>query len=297
MRSAGEDLRKIRDRLGLTMRHVESASAMISERHGSEEYQIPPSRLSDIETKGVVPSIYRLYSLAAIYHREVPELLRLYGIDTNGVSSDWEVSQPALTHAVQLENQQGALVPIKMDPGFDLEKTTDLKRMIQQWGWFPVTRLKRMSTDDFIYAHIGYEDLTMYPILQPGTLVQVDQSESRKRVVDRQWRSEYDKPIYLVETRDGLTCCWCHLKPPNQIVLMAHPLSPVQTRVLKCPQEAEVLGRVVGIAMRIGGLEPDSQEAREFSGSKTSVILSSSGSPKAVTDEELPSIAMRKKLG
>ena len=57
MLSAGIDLRKIRDRLGLTMRDVENASVSIAQRHGSEEYLIPPSRLSDIETKGVVPSV------------------------------------------------------------------------------------------------------------------------------------------------------------------------------------------------------------------------------------------------
>ncbi len=295
MRSAGEDLRKIRERLGLTMRQVESASQKIAELHGSEEYLVPISRLSDIETKGVIPSIYRLYSLAAIYHREMAGLLHLYGIDSNGVSLDWEVSQPAQTHVVQRERQQGAVIPIKMDPGFDLELTRDVKRMVEKWGWYPLSKLERMSDDDFIYVHIGSEDLTMFPILQPGTLVQVDQS--RKRVVERQWRSEYDKPIYLVETRDGLTCCWCQLRPPNHLVLVPHPLSPVPMRMLKCPQEAEVLGRVVGMAMRIGGQEDDAQEERGSAGPKPSVIPSSSGSPKGVTDEDLPSISMRKKLG
>ena len=42
MLSAGIDLRKIRDRLGLTMRDVENASLLISQQHGSEEYLIPP---------------------------------------------------------------------------------------------------------------------------------------------------------------------------------------------------------------------------------------------------------------
>jgi hypothetical protein len=298
MLSAGSDLRKIRDRLGLTMRDVENASQSISQRHGSEEYSIPPSRLSDIETKGVIPSVFRFYSLAAIYHRPVRALLQLYGIDLDGISSEWDSSQPAHTHLVTLENEQTACsIPVKMDPGFDLRETSDLGRMVQQWGTVPLSMLKHLASQHYSYAFIGFEDLTMYPILQPGSFVQVDGSESRRRVVERQWRSEYERPIYFVETRDGFTCCWCSIRP-NALVLQPHPLSPAQVRILKHPQEAEVIGQVVGVAMRIGNLvAAELQESREFSGSKQGVILSSSGSLKAVTDADLPSISTRKKLG
>ena len=103
MLSAGIDLRKIRDRLGLTMRDVEYASQTIAQKHGSEEYLIPPSRLSDIETKGIVPSVYRFYSLAVIYRKSVPALLRLYAIDLDRITSDWSASQPAKSHILELD--------------------------------------------------------------------------------------------------------------------------------------------------------------------------------------------------
>jgi hypothetical protein len=35
-------------------------------------------------------------------------------------------------------------------------------------------------------------------------------------------------------------------------VLQPHPLSPVAVRVLRHPQEAEVVGQVVGIALKLG---------------------------------------------
>ncbi len=89
----------------------------------------------------------------------------------------------------------------------------------------------------------------MYPLLPPGTFLQVD--ESRSQVQQRIWRSEYERPIYFVETREGYTCCWCSLKG-DQIVLQPHPLSPVAVRVLRHPQEAEVVGQVVGIALKLG---------------------------------------------
>lgn len=296
MLSAGYELRRIRDQLGLTMRDVENASFLISQRRGSEEYLIPPSRLSDIETKGVVPSIYRFYSMAAIYHKPVGSLLRFYGVDPDEISTEWALSLPAKSHIVTLEREQGSCnIPVKMDPGFDLRATSDLGRMVQQWGTVPLSMLNHLAMQDFTYAFVGTEDFTMYPILQPGSFVQVD--ESKRRVVERQWRSEYERPIYFVETRDGFTCCWCSFRL-NALVLQPHPLSPVPVRVLKHPQEADVIGQVVGVAMRIGNLvDAELQESKEFATPKSGVVLSSSGILKATTGSDLPPSSTRKKLG
>ena len=293
MLSAGIDLLKIRDRLGLTMRDVEYASQTIAQKHGSEEYLIPPSRLSDIETKGIVPSVYRFYSLAVIYRKSVPALLRLYAIDLDRITSDWSASQPAKSHILELD-QTTSSVPVKLDPGFDLNATSDLGRMVQQWGTFPLAMLSHLASQDYTYAFIGNEDYTMYPILQPGSFVQVD--EARTRVIERQWRSEYERPIYFVETRDGFTCCWCSFRL-NSLVLQPHPLSPVSVRVLKHPQEAEVIGQVIGIAMRIGDLAPANlEESKELSTPKPGVVPSPSNILKAINGTDLPSTSARKKL-
>jgi len=296
MLTAGQDLRKIRDRLGLTMRDVENASQTIAEKQGSDEYLIPPSRLSDIETKGVFPSVFRFYSMSVIYRRPFHSLLQLYGIDLGQISSEWTLAQPAHTHIAAFDHEEVACrMPVKIDPGFDPRMTSDLRRMIEQWGMVPMSMLRHLDSPGYTYAFIGTEDLTMYPILQPGSFVQVD--ETRRRVVERQWRSEYERPIYLVETRDGLTCCWCSLRPTG-LVLQPHPLSGVPVRILKHPQEAEVVGQVVGIAMRIGDLvAAEMQEPKEFSALKPSVVLSSSNSLKAINGSDLPSISTNKKLG
>src|SRR5277367_1413912 len=297
MLSAGMFLRQIRDSLGLTMRDVEDASAIISQQRDSQEYMIPPSRLSDIETKGIVPSVFRFYCLAAIYHRPARELLRLYGIDLDETRADWDASRPAKSHLVTLDSEQNVFeMPVKLDPGFDLRETSDLGRMVQQWGTVPLSLLGRLASQRYIYGFIGSEDFSMYPILQPGTFVQVD--ESKRVVVEQQWRSEYERPIYFVETRDGFTCCWCSLRF-NSLVLQPHPLSATPVRVLKHPQEAEVIGQVVGIAMRIGdpAALADFEEPREFPPPKPGGVGSPSNSLKAVNGTDLPPISTRKKLG
>jgi len=71
MLPVGKSLRALREKLGLTMRDVENSSARLADKYRNEEFAIPPSRLSDIETKGILPSIHRLYSLSAIYRRDV----------------------------------------------------------------------------------------------------------------------------------------------------------------------------------------------------------------------------------
>jgi hypothetical protein len=232
------------------MRDVEMASSQIAQRFSNEEFAIPPSRLSDIETKGIVPSIFRLYSFAAIYRREYRELLSFYGLELDGISADVGFGHPQKSHVTEASsNVTQVRIPTKLDPAFSLQKTTDLRRAIEQWGTVPLAYLELFADDRYTYGYIGSEDFTMYPILPPGSFVQVD--ETRNKVGEGAWRSEFERPVYFIEMRDGYTCCWCAMKG-DYIILQPHPLSPVPVRVLKYPQEAEILGQVVGVAMRLG---------------------------------------------
>ncbi|HMK21425.1 MAG TPA: hypothetical protein VK466_03775 [Terriglobales bacterium] len=232
------------------MRDVENASIAIAARHKSDEYAIPPSRLSDIETKGVVPSIYRLYSLAVIYRRAALEILALYGVDLNMSAEDLSLALPPKSHTLETLNAGTlARVPVKLDPSFDPRYTMNIGRVIEQWGVVPLSYLGQFANREYTYGYVGSEDITMYPLLPPGTFVQVD--ESKTHVAEGGWRSEYERPIYFVETREGYICCWCSVQQED-LVLQSHPLSPVPVRVRKHPQEAEVIGQVVGVAMRLG---------------------------------------------
>jgi hypothetical protein len=248
--NGGQRLRVLRETLGYRMRDVELASSQIAQRFASEEFAIPPSRLSDIETKGIIPSIFRLYSFAAIYRREYRELLSYYGLELDGISADIGFGHPQKSHVTEASsNIREVRMPTRLDPGFSLQKTTDLKRAIEQWGTVPMAYLEMFADDRYTYGYVGSKDFTMYPIVPPGSFVQVD--EAKSKMSDGIWRSEFERPIYFVEMRDGYTCCWCAMKR-DAIVLQPHPLSPVSVRVLKYPQEAEVLGQVVGVAMRLG---------------------------------------------
>lgn len=254
MFSGGQNLRALREQLGLTMRDVENASILIAERRGNDEYAVPPSRLCDFETKGVVPNIFRLYSLSIIYRRDFRELLGWFGVDLNEVASDLSLILPPKSHLSDaLASVSSVQVPVRLDPSFDPRRTVNFGRMVEQWGMVPLAYLSQFTTCQYTYGYVGSEDLTMYPLLPPGSFLQVD--ETKNRVREGGWRSEYERPIYFVETRDGHTCCWCTLTR-DEIILQSHPLSPVATRVLRYPQEADVIGQVVGVALRLGEWQP-----------------------------------------
>lgn len=254
MLTPGQRLRVLREEFALTIRDVENASMKIAARRKIEEFAIPLSRLSDIETKGVLPSIYRLYSLSVIYRRDLRELLAWYGVDVDDIASDLSVIEPAKSHRVEaLQANTKVFMPVRLDPAFDPQKTVNLGRMIEQWGTMPLGFLSDFAKTDYTYGYIGTQDFTMYPILLPGSFIQVD--EGKNEVINGVWRSEYERPIYFVETREGYTCSWCTLKR-DQLVLQAHPLSPVPVRILTYPRDGEVVGQVVGVAMKLGDWRP-----------------------------------------
>jgi transcriptional regulator with XRE-family HTH domain len=249
MQTGGQRLRLLRENLGFTGREVETASTLISARTGSSEYTVNISRLSDIEIKGSLPTIYRMYSLSVIYRKPMNELMEYFGIDQGKWIEDATHVGVPRTHLLP-EAAPGARVksPVALDPGFDITKTTNVGRMVQRWAELPLSFTEGLADGSFTYGYVGTEDFTMYPLLLPGSFVKVD--ANRCTVEERHWRSEYERPIYLIESRDGYLVSWCSIKGPALIV-QPHPLSPGSVRIFRHPQEAEVIGQVVGIAMSL----------------------------------------------
>ena len=252
MTTPGARLKALRESLGYKLRDVEIASERIAHRRKEEEYAIPISRLSDFETKSLVPSVHRMYSLAVIYRVPMKQLLIWYGIDTENYSADLTLAQAPNTRPAALELQGDVRLPVKIDPSFDLKKTVNMGRMVEKWGVVPLSYLAPLANADFTYGYVGVDDYTMYPLIMPGTFLQID--ESKNQVKEGSWRSEYERPIYFVETRDEHICCWCTIEKNDRIVLQPHPLSPVSPRIMRHPQDAEVIGQVVGMAMRLDGV-------------------------------------------
>ena len=258
MEAAGQRLRRERERLSLRFRDVEQFSQAIAERRGNPEFVILISRLSDIENQGTVPSIYRLYSLCCIYRLDLNEVLSWYGVPIESIAADAGLVQVEKTHAVHFNPESGAaaMLPISLNPGIDLRRTFFVSELVQRWGKLPLALLDGVDVSRFRYGFVGTEDWAMYPAIPPGSLLVID--HSRRRVQSSGWRSLSERPIYFLEHREGYYCRWCSLKD-GVISLIADPASDTPILTFPYPEEIEVVGQVVGLAMSL-----DPEKRRRF---------------------------------
>ena|ERR1700680_318443 len=250
MEDAGQKLRRVRERLNLRVRDVEQATQKIADKYRNDEFTVLINRISEIENRGLMPSLYKLYSLCAIYRLDFQEVLEWYGISLESLPVDSlfvEVSQTHLT-SFQAGSRGEVLLPLSLDPGIDLRRTTYLSRMIQRWGKLPLLFLEALELKEHRYGFIGTGDWFMYPLLQPGTFIMVD--ETTRKIANSGWTNEFERPIYFFEHRQGYACGWCSLKD-DKLVLQPHPASLCTPEVYKYPSDIDLVGQVIGIATRL----------------------------------------------
>jgi transcriptional regulator with XRE-family HTH domain len=240
----GSRLRQTRERLGLTYRDVERASYQLAGKRGRSNFIIHISRLADIENHGAIPGPHKIYSLAAIYHLNPLEVFEWYDVPLGKHFQDGAELGAPQTH---LASPPISLhLPLRFDPGFDPRRTELLARMVESWGQLEGTFFNGHTRH--LYGYVGLDDRTMEPLLRPGSLVLVD--PSRRQIRNDGWHNEFERPIYFVDVRQGYRCAWCVLEGRN-LILQPHSLSPCPPRVLRTPDEAEIVGEVTGAVMRL----------------------------------------------
>lgn len=250
MQLPGKRLREAREGLRLRYRDVEQASQKIAILRHNPEFAIGLSRLADIENKGTLPTVYRLYSLCVIYRLQFTSVLRWYGIALDDLPVDAAQLALSETHLLDFEANErtSAVVPLEFDFDFDPAKTSFISRQIRHWGTVPVALLGAVDVRKYRYGYIGIDDWFMYPILVPGSFIQID--ETKRRIAREGWTHEYERPLYFVEHRCGHTCAWC-TEQSGLLILQPHSASKEVPQVYKMPGEAEILGQVVAVAMRL----------------------------------------------
>jgi transcriptional regulator with XRE-family HTH domain len=250
MYDAGWHLRKRRERLRLKYRDVEEASQRIAGKRGSPEFVIGLSRLADIENKGTVPSIYRLYSLCAIYGLDLATVLQWYGVSLAEMANDASKLPIQQTRPADFKSTARNDIEVPLDLGGDIDfrRTSYVSRQMRRWGKLPVVLLNSLDLRAHRYAFIGSEDWSMHPIIRPGSFVQID--EAKRHVKNEETAHEFEKAVYFVEHRDGFRCGWCSVHQ-GLLIVQSHPASSVAPEVYRFPGEAEIVGQVVGLAMRL----------------------------------------------
>lgn len=250
MDSPGGKLRRVRERLKLTYRDVKAASQGIAARRGRSDFQISLSRLADIENGASVPSIFRLYALSAIYHMDLHEVMRWYGVPVEQLAADALEVKLAETHRIEVTRHASAAPPTADIQDIDIRRTTFLSRWSPQGGNLPLRFMDGANHRRCRYGLVGLEDWSMFPILRPGSLVLID--ENRRKIARRGWNNEFDRPIYFLEHRHGYLCGWCALED-GTLSVQPHPASDKLPLLFKYPTDIDVVGQVVGMAMLLDG--------------------------------------------
>ena len=249
----GERLKLVRTKLGITTREVALFSKLIADAERNNEFLVSGPWLTQIENeKTSLPSIYKLFTLASIYGLSYSNLLALYGVDVKKISIFHARMPVAKTHLAQQETAEPPSpsldLPVRFDAALNLSQTNLLSRMIETWGKVPIEFIQHLDLRHRLYGFVGLNDYTLYPLLRPGSFVEID--PGLKTPMPHVVRSEFDRPIYFVDLRTEYACSWCEVIN-DRLLLLAHPLSPVKTRSIVFPKDGEIIGQVTGVAMRV----------------------------------------------
>jgi len=244
----GDTLRRLRSQLGITAREVEELSKKIAQQQGNEEFTISHGRIIQVENGESTPSIYKLCSLSSIYGVPLNELVSMF-VDLDALATHRLPRDQTRLVRVEVERPNKTLqFPVRLDPGFSVDRTNLLSRMVQVWGEVPVSLIQHLNLRAMQYGLIGLTDFTLYPLIKPGSFVQID--DTQRKVVTPPSSNEYNRPIYFIELRDGYVCGWCEMNK-GQLLVIPHPLSTVKVKIFAVPSEAEIVGQVVAVAARI----------------------------------------------
>jgi transcriptional regulator with XRE-family HTH domain len=251
-RSSGAKLKQLRDRLGLTLRDVEARSRKLAQEKQSQDYFVSRGWLSNVEKNSLTPSIYKIYALGVIYHENWSNILAFFGLRVADIGRDQALFGLPNTQLMTVSGEQeipgSILLPLRPREELQLEKTNLLTRLREIWGEIPVPLLQHLDMKKFSYGYVGLQDFTMHPLVRPGSFVQID--ETQRKIRPGTWQNEFERPIYFLELRGAYLCSWCEMKE-GHLLSIPYSTSPCEIRRFPYPREADIVGRVVGVSMRI----------------------------------------------
>jgi transcriptional regulator with XRE-family HTH domain len=252
---AGKRLRARRERLHLSIRKVAKISQKIAHEKNDPAFYVPHNWISDLENGKSKPRLAKFHSLSLIYDCDINDILALFGLNIADLGKErGHVALPnTRLSGLPLASPESPVIAASNLPArLPLERTNLVHRMFQGLGEMPFFLLQQAGAQEVLYGYVGTDDYTLDPIIRPGAFLQIDPQQTR--VIKEFWPSEYERPVFFVELRDNRYAVgWCELEG-NCLLLVPSPKSPVPIRHLRYPQDADIVGRVIGFAHLIAPL-------------------------------------------
>jgi transcriptional regulator with XRE-family HTH domain len=255
----GKRLRAERERLRLSTRTVERISQRIAQEKKNQALYVSHNWVTDVENGKFMPGFQKLYSLSLIYERDIDELFALFGLNVRDSGKERGLIALPHTHLVRSPLSRAeatAFTSLDSRSKSSWERTDLIRQMSRNWGEIPLFLLQQADPRHSLYGYIGTEDYTLDPLIRPGSFVQIDSRQ--KKIVKGVWLSEHNRPVYFTQLRDNCyACSWCELDG-QQLLLIPSPQSQLQVRNVRYPQDAQIIGRVTVVTMRIAEGQSDS---------------------------------------
>ena len=247
---AGQKLKQLRERLGLTLREVEAHSQRLAQQKQNQDFFISRGWLNNIENGTNTPSLFKLYALGAIYRVHWSSIFSLFGCNLSDFGRDQAMFSPPKTQlaADSAETEETIVLPLRSREDLRLDRTHLLSRLGEIWGEIPIRLIQHLDLRNGVYGFVGMTDRTMYPIIRPGSIVEIDQDQ--RKIVPTKWQNEHERPIYFIELRGEYVCSWCEMRE-GYLSAVPHPNSKCEVRRFSYPRDAEIVGRVIGVTMRL----------------------------------------------
>jgi len=242
----GKLLRGFRQEWGLSLRQVKERSEVLAQLWGHSSHVVSFSYLAKLENgKHDIQdmAVSKLLSLSEIYSKEPDTLLHACRPPRLDTQLKDPIGGPATTRLIT----EGRLADraLRVLPDVRSGPPPGKTSLLAGGDNSGRNRYRR--------AIVGESDLTLFPMIRPGTLLTAD-TYQRTIAPRKTYTNEFDRPIYLLHTRAGYVCGWCDLEQDGTMLrIVPHPLGQTHFGLLKYGQDVEVVGRLVFIAM---SLEP-----------------------------------------
>ena len=116
-------------------------------------------------------------------------------------------------------------------------------RLLRLWRNVPLLLMLDVDWERGPLVLIGTSDEMMWPLLPPGSLLQLDQSV--RTITDGAF-SEFERPVYLIEYRSRFLCCHAQRRG-DTLRLISHRESKRPPDIPVPFKEARVRGQVTPI--------------------------------------------------
>lgn len=116
-------------------------------------------------------------------------------------------------------------------------------RILSTWSDVPIPLMLDVDWDRGPLVLIGLSDRMMWPLLPPGSLLQLDQ---KVKTLASDSSTEFERPIYLIEYRNKFYCCHAQRRG-DTLRLISHAESPSPPSVSVPFKEARVRGQLTPV--------------------------------------------------